>query len=61
MKRDLTRCVEGDEAVLTGVVVRLMRPQELRRWNRLMSRQHYLGNAHLVGETLRYVVEPGPF
>lgn len=57
MKRNLTRCGEGDEAALSGVVVRLMRPQELRRWNRLMTRQHYLGNAHLVGETLRYVAE----
>lgn len=57
MKRDLTGCGEGDEAALTGVVVRLMRPQELRRWDRLMTRHHYLGNAHLVGETLRYVAE----
>ncbi len=57
MKRDLTRCGAGDEAALTGVVVRLIRPQELRRWNRLMAQQHYLGNAHLVGETLRYVAE----
>lgn len=42
---------------MTGVVVRLMRPQELRRWNRLVTRHHYLGNAHLVGEALRYVAE----
>lgn len=42
---------------MSEVAVRLIRPQELRRWNRLMTQHHYLGNAHLVGETLRYVAE----
>jgi hypothetical protein len=42
---------------LAGVVVRLIRPQERARWNRLMAQHHYLGNAHLVGQTLCYVAE----
>jgi hypothetical protein len=57
MQRNLTRCGAGDEVALTGVAVRLLRPQELRRWNRLMTQHHYLGNPHLVGEALRYVAE----
>jgi hypothetical protein len=57
MNRNLTRDGAGEDEALTGIVVRLIRPHELRRWNRLMSLHHYLGNAHLVGETLRYVAE----
>lgn len=36
--------------------IRLIRPQEKRRWNRLVAKKHYLKNADLVGEQLRYVV-----
>jgi hypothetical protein len=52
-------CSTADHAVvpLEGVVVRLVRPGERARWNRLMATHHYLGNAHLVGETLCYVAE----
>ena len=57
MRRKLLSCSAGEETALTGVVVRLIRPQELRRWSRLMTQHHYLGNAHLVGETVRYVAE----
>jgi hypothetical protein len=42
---------------LAGVVVRLVRPKERARWDQLMAQHHYLGNAHLVGQTLCYVAE----
>jgi len=57
MRRKSIPCDPDAEDVLSGVVVRLIRPAELRRWNRLLTEHHYLGNAHLVGETLRYVAE----
>jgi hypothetical protein len=57
MKRTLPLPTTGTDLALTGVVVRLIRPAELRRWTRLMVQHHYLGNAHLVGEVLRYVAE----
>jgi hypothetical protein len=31
-------------------------PEEIKRWNELVCERHYLKNAHLVGEQLRYVV-----
>jgi hypothetical protein len=57
MKRTLPLQSTDTDLALTGVVVRLIRPDELRRWNRLVSQHHYLGNAHLVGEVLRYVAQ----
>jgi hypothetical protein len=55
LKHSLTD--RGVDSRLTGVIVRIVRPEERVRWNRLMARHHYLGNAHLVGETLCYVAE----
>jgi hypothetical protein len=57
MNRTLPIHSTDSDAPPPGVIVRLLRPTELRRWNRLMAQHHYLGNAHLVGETLRYVAE----
>lgn len=31
-------------------------PEQIQQWNRLVSELHYLKNANLVGEQLRYVV-----
>jgi hypothetical protein len=31
-------------------------PEQIERWNSLVCERHYLKNAHLVGEQLRYVV-----
>lgn len=51
------RLPNGDEqALLEGVQVRLVSPKEVRRWNQLVCRRHYLKSANLVGEQLRYVV-----
>ena len=49
--------VGGSEVDLRGVVVRPVRRGELGRWRELMARFHYLGDAELVGESLRYVAE----
>jgi hypothetical protein len=34
----------------------VVNPEEIRRWNDLVCEHHYLKNANLVGEQLRYVV-----
>jgi hypothetical protein len=47
----------AEGALLSQVVVRLVRPEEQSRWDQLMTQHHYLQNANLVGERLCYVVE----
>jgi hypothetical protein len=47
----------GEQAVLDGVTVRLVKPEEQGRFNQLLIEQHYLHNAELVGERLCYVAE----
>ncbi|MCZ7639770.1 MAG: DUF4338 domain-containing protein [Verrucomicrobia bacterium] len=46
-----------EQAVLDGLSLRLITPAETDRWNALVSEHHYLRNAQLVGEQLRYVAE----
>jgi hypothetical protein len=46
-----------EQAVLDGLTVRLVEPCEQARWDGLIEQQHYLKNARLVGEQLRYVGE----
>jgi len=45
-----------EQAVLDQVRVRLITPEEQARWEDLIATRHYLKNATLVGEQLRYVV-----
>ena len=45
-----------EQSVLKELQVRLILPGERIRWNKLVSEHHYLKNALLVGEQLRYVV-----
>jgi len=45
-----------EQAVLAQVRVRLITPEEQARWEDLIATRHYLKNATLVGEQLRYVV-----
>ena len=45
-----------EQALLDEVLVRLIHPPEKKRWNREVKKHHYLKNAALVGEQLRYVV-----
>ena len=45
-----------EQTVLEELQVRLILPGERIRWNKLVSKHHYLKNALLVGEQLRYVV-----
>jgi hypothetical protein len=52
-----TRLPNRDEqSTLDHLQVRLITGRERRRWNRLVREHHYLKNADLVGEQLRYVV-----
>jgi hypothetical protein len=48
---------EAEQALLDGVQVRLIDPGERERFDQLIVSEHYLGNAQLVGEQLRYVAE----
>ena len=47
----------AEAAVLGEIIVRQVRPEEQARWDQLVSEQHYLENANLVGERLCYGVE----
>ena len=46
-----------EQEILTHLVVRLVRPEEVARFDQLIAEHHYLKNSHLVGEHLRYVAE----
>jgi hypothetical protein len=47
----------AEAAVLDHVMVRLIEPHERARWDQEVSQHHYLQNAKMVGEQLRYVAE----
>jgi len=48
----------AEAAVLDRMILRLVvEPHEKERWDQEVSEHHYLKNANLVGEQLRYVVE----
>lgn len=46
-----------EQEILTHLAVRLVRPEEIKRFDQLLAQHHYLKNGHLVGEHLRYVAE----
>ncbi len=46
-----------EQEILTHVVARLVRPDEVERCVQLISEHHYLKNCQLVGQQLRYVAE----
>jgi hypothetical protein len=48
---------EAQQALISGAQVRLIRPEERERFDRLLTEDHYLHSANFVGEQLRYVAE----
>ena len=46
-----------EELYRPDLPLRLIEPNEEPRWERLVAKHHYLKQATMVGETLRYVVE----
>jgi hypothetical protein len=48
---------EEEQALVEGVSVRLLQPSEREPFDRLMTQEHYLHSADLVGEQFRYVAE----
>jgi hypothetical protein len=56
-KQQLSLSDPVEKAFLDQVVVRLVLPHEESRWEQLVSEQHYLKNALMVGERLCYVAE----
>lgn len=60
MKKPSLRLPAGaEQAVLDELKVRLIRPEEQSRYDQLIEQEHYLHNAALVGEQLRYVAVDG--
>jgi Domain of unknown function (DUF4338)/DDE_Tnp_1-associated len=57
MARPLRLPNVAEQAVLDGLLVRLTVGGEEDRWNQEITQRHYLKNARLVGEQLRYVAE----
>jgi len=47
---------DAQQELLEGLEVRLLETGELERWEALVRTHHYLGDATMVGECLRYVV-----
>jgi hypothetical protein len=48
---------EAQQALLEGVQVRLIQPEEREGFDQVITESHYLHNAEFVGEQLRYVAE----
>ena len=48
---------EAEQALLDGVQVRLIRPEEREPFDQIIVEDHYLHSAEFVGEQLRYVAE----
>jgi len=53
MKPDPAGC---ESVWLRQLQIRLITSEERSRWDQEICEHHYLGNANLVGEVLRYVV-----
>ena len=49
----------GSEIPLRDVRVRVARPDEEERWNRLVRERHYLGFRNFCGRRLRHVATLG--
>lgn len=56
-KKPLEITDPAERVVLEAIEVRLVRPEEVPEWDRLMIEHHYLKSARMVGEQLRYVAE----
>jgi hypothetical protein len=48
---------DEQQCLIDGVQIRLIQPAERERFDQLIIDEHYLKNAQLVGEQLRYVAE----
>lgn len=57
MAKPLQLLGASEQAVLQGLKLRLIEPEEKSRWDRLITEEHYLKNSNLVGEQLRYVAD----
>ena len=49
----------SEQALLDGLILQLIEPQEKARWDQLVVEHHYLKSAILVGEQLHYVARYG--
>jgi len=56
-KKRKVQVTASEQAVLDGLSLRLVEPQEQERFDRLIEEEHYLHSAEWVGERLFYVAE----
>src|SRR3954454_6815826 len=56
-KKPLEITDPAERVVQEAIEVRLVRPEDVPEWDRLMIENHYLKSARMVGEQLRYVAE----
>ncbi len=56
-KKRRVKLTASEQAVLDGVKLRLIEPEEQQRFDELIKEDHYLHNAAWVGERLFYVAE----
>lgn len=56
-KREKTQTTVEEQEILLGLSVRLILPHEQPWFDEIITCEHYLHNATLVGEQLRYVAE----
>ena len=56
-KKRKVRVTALEQAVLDGVMLRLVKPQEQEQFDRLIEEEHYLHSAEWAGERLFYVAE----
>lgn len=57
MAKKIRLATKDERTVLDGVRIRLINPDEQMRWDDLITQEHYLRNAQMVGERLCYVAE----
>jgi hypothetical protein len=56
-KTRFRRPTADEQTVLLGMTVRLLvRPEDIKKADQILTEHHYLHNARLVGEHLRYAV-----
>jgi len=55
MPKPQRRPTPDEQTILDQLQVHLVTPQQKAQWDRLVRQHHYLKNARLVGEQLRYV------
>ena len=57
MKKTISVLYDNEKDALGAIRVRPIQAHEQPLWDKIIEQEHYLGNARMVGSTLRYVAE----